>query len=230
MSHPGILPLTLLGLWGGVSAASGQEHLVSARARVDFAEGDRAHVAITYVVQATPESREVPLAGLLFGDAEISSVQVSIAGTESPVPITHRPGERMRASIPLGITALDEGPISFVLRYEVSGAAPSAGVRELRVPVLAVMWPPAEALPGIFRAELLLAPGLTVLGSFPADLREAEAGGRYVTELPVLPALLSLRVTDGGGRLRVTTILNTAVLVLLGVVLVGGWRYLKGTE
>jgi hypothetical protein len=172
----------------------------------------------------------VPLAGLLFGDAEISSVQVSIAGTESPVPITHRPGERMRASVPLGITALDEGPISFVLRYEVSGAAPSAGVRELRVPVLAVMWPPAEALPGIFRAELLLAPGLTVLGSFPADLREAEAGGRYVTELPVLPALLSLRVTDGGGRLRVITILNTAVLVLLGVVLVGGWRYLKGTE
>jgi hypothetical protein len=212
-----------------VSAASGQEHLVSARARVDFTEGDRARVAITYVVQATPESREVPLAGLLFGDVEISSVQVSIAGVESPVPITHQPGERLRASIPLGTTALDGGPVSFVLRYEVSGAAPFAGVRELRVPVLAVMWPPAEALPGIFRAELLLPPGLTVLGSFPSDLRQAEVGGPYVTELPVLPALLSLRVTDGERRLRVTAILNAAVLVLLGVVLVGGWRYLRRT-
>ena len=218
---------------GGASESSGQEHLVSARARADFTRGDRVQVAITYVVRVTPESREVPLAGLLFG-VDVSTVQVSIAGTDAPIEVTFSPGGRMSGSVPLGASAVDDGPVSFVLRYEVSeGAAATSGPRELRAPILAVMWPPAEAVPGIFSAEVLLPPELTVLGSFPADFREAEdvgeAGGRgYVAELPVLPALLSLRVTEGGGRLGITTLLDVAVLVLLGAVVVGGWRYLRG--
>ena len=218
---------------------------MSARALADFTGGDRVQVAITYVVQATPQSREVPLAGLLFGGVDLSSVQASIAGTEAPVEITRSPGGRMRASIPLGTAAGGEDPVSFVLSYEVSEAtAPSPGVRELRVPVLAVMWPPAEAVPGIFSAEVLLPSELSVLSAFPADFREVGGGrgsvgagerdgvdrGRtYVTELPVLPSLLSLRVTEGGRRLGITTILDAAVLALLGAVLLGGWRYLRRT-
>ena len=226
--------LTVLGFSVGVSESSGQEHLVSARARADFTEEDRAHVAITYVVRVTPESRAVPLAGLLFG-VNVSSVQVSIAGTDAPLDITFSPGGRIGGSVPFGPAAVEDGLVSFVLRYEVSeAAAASSGLRELRAPIVAVMWAPAEAAPGVFSAEVLLPPELTVLGSFPADFREADdvsaAGGRrYVAELSVLPALLSLRVTEGGGRLAITTILNAAVLILLGAVAVGGWRYLRGS-
>ena len=228
-----IVLLTGLALWGGVSESSGQEHLVSARARADFTDGDRVQVAITYVVRTTPGSRDVPLAGLLFG-VDLSSVQASVAGTDIPIPIASSPDGRITGSVPLGAAAADEGPVSFVLRYEVSEVAPaSPDLRELRAPVLAVMWPPVEAVPGVFSAEVFLPSELTVLASFPADFREAqdagEAGGRrYVADLPVLPALLSLRVTEGGGRLGITALLDFAVLVLLGAVVVGGWRYLRG--
>lgn len=223
--------LLVVALVATASEAWGQEHLVSAKARVDFSNGDPAQVTITYVVRPAPGTDAVPLAGLLFGGVELRSVRVRVAGSTAPIVLDRTDAGRVTGSIPLLGSALGEMAISLVVSYEVMGASSEAeGVLDARVPILAVTWPPAEALPGTFTAEVLLPGGLTVFESFPADLREAgEAGDvvRYVTELPVLPSLLSIRAAEGGRLLTTTTLMDVAVLILLGSVALMGWAYLR---
>ena len=214
---------------------SSQEHLVDARASLDWAGADVVRVSIRYRVQPVDGLSEVPLAGLLFGGSELSGVRVVVADLARTIELSRSPGGRVTGSIPLSRFPATDEPISLELLYDVIQAGSHAdGVWRWRIPILAVMWPPLFARPTTFTLEALIPAEYSLLESFPTNLRDAGEDGarrRYVTEAPVVPALVSLRVAEGKGRMTAAGFLNVAVPILLfGSMSILGWRYLKEGE
>ncbi len=123
-------------------------------------------------------------------------------------------------------------PFTFELVYQVEGAKEGDGKLALyRIPILAVAWPPEEALPETFTVVVEVSDTLTVYESFPSGLREVETAlgvPRYRLSLPVIPALVSLRTSRGpppAGTLP--RFLDLFVLLLLAGVGALGWRRLR---
>jgi hypothetical protein len=229
--------LVLLGLLSPGLSLSGQEqHLVDAQARLDWTGNDIVRVSIRYRVEPGDGPLEIPLAGLLFGGAKLSEVRTVLAGSTRAIDLSHSPGGRVTGSIPLSQVPRADEPISLELLYDVAqaGSASGGSDRVWRIPILAVTWPPVEARPETFTLEALIPTEYTLLESFPTGLRYGGENGRrtrYVTTVPVVPALVSLRVTEGERRMTVTGLLNVAVPILLfGGMSILGWRYLKKEE
>ena len=214
---------------------AGQGRLISAHARADLTPTGGPTLVIDYTVAGDPGAATVPLVGLAFGGARFRDVRATAASLgELDVSLEARTDGRLvgGVALPAGLAAGE--PFSFSLSYEIEGATEREGGLTLhRLPILAVGWPPDEALPETFTVEALVADGLTVYESFPSGMRASGREGaaqRYRLALPVIPALVSLRTSRGSPPLNtLPRALNLLVIVLLAGFALLGWRHLRET-
>jgi hypothetical protein len=107
------------------------------------------------------------------------------------------PSGMLVGTVPLPAPARPDDVVVLRLRYRVVREGTATGAGPVRVPMLAVPWPPAEALPGTFSARVDLPAGTRLEEGFPASWAGEAAApddlARYRAELPVLPAFVSFR-------------------------------------
>ena len=216
---------------------AGQGYLVGAelRAALEHDPG-QAEVRIRYRLRPDSAGAEVRLAALPVAGVQLVEVSADVGGAgRSPLLLTRRvdgpAAGRLEGHIrlPAGTPAGSE--VSLDLYYRV--IAPTTGSpvsRRIELPVLAVLWVPERAVPGVFRGTVSVHPGLEIGAAFPADLgrdpgRIREDGGHeYAFDLPVAPALLAFTLRTGSAFPFLEAFLDlTAALAIL---LFGwaGWR------
>lgn len=210
----------------------GQDYLSNAKIFMDLTDDDVAQVSIHYKVIHDNDQSEIPLAGLLFGSGEVSDVKALFADSTQIVKLFQTSGGRITGSITISQISRIEGKSDLELIYDVHQAKTLIGdLWSWRIPILTVMWPPVVARPGTVTIETLMPLGYSVIESLPINLRilgENEGGGRYVTEMPAMPALVSIRATEKGGRITIMGVLNLAVPILLfGSISFFGWRHMR---
>ena len=200
------------------SPAAGQGRLVSAElaARLDAVE----HVVtvhIRYKIQPHGKS-EVPLAVVRFGEVALENVRAN------DVPITlvlDATGLRPTATVALPV----QDTVSLNITYDVR--IPEVEPRRIRIPIVAVLWPPQQAVAGAVVARVSLPSGTVPFDAFPSTLRRAsdtESANTYTTELHVVPALITFSVASRAPWPSAIT--GIELMVCAGLVLVGiiGWR------
>lgn len=166
-------------------------------------------VELTYRLRPDPGLERIPIRALPVRG--VRAVGPTARVWEDPVSFSlDVDGSGMLVgTVPLPAPARPDDVVVLRLRYRVVREA-EAGDGPVRVPVLAVPWPPAEALPGTFSVRVDLPAGTRMEEGFPASWSvDAEAPtedlARYRAELPVLPAFVSFRaggVGATGGRPR----------------------------
>ena len=232
--------LRSLGLAGGLLALAapvsvlGQSRLIEARARIDATVAAVIRVEIDYVVnvdEADGGGGAIPLEGLAFRPSRVESVVAWIDGTPVEVVLESTGVGRLIGSVSIGRSR--SGRVPLRVAYEVTQGFEGDDPYRIRIPILAIGWPAADALPGVFEAEALFSSELKVFEAFPSGLIQAGvvgSVGRFVLELPAVPALISMRATSGplpfGGLVQM---LDGLVLLALLATAVLGWRHFRGT-
>lgn len=191
-------------------------------------------VRLVYRLRVPSGVHAVPLSALEMGDTRLEPVQARLDGS-APRTVAWEPGDgparRGRLALP-GDLAGDS--LRLELSYRVRAAVEDRdGDLRARLPVVQVAWPPEEALPGTFRARAILPDTLHVTGTFPTvlgDLRRGADGGEraYAFDLQVVPGVVVVEMTAGEAPLLTFARgLDAAVLLLLAVLGVAGWRALR---
>jgi hypothetical protein len=224
----GLTGLALLAVASAVSPAmqAAQGSLVRGDASATvFGDGAPARVALRYVLRPGAGATEIPLTVLLFGTA-LTDVQARVDGAAAALelrPVDSRVRLRGVLALPGGSNA---DSVVIELLYGVTGAA-ARGDR-IRLPILAVTWPPAGARPGTFRGRVEVSAGLIAYNAFPSVLRalpSSDSSPTYGFDLPVVPAVLAFDLKSGDRpMITLATVLNAGVLLMLVVFGWTGWR------
>lgn len=215
----------------GPTVLAAQGNLVSARAHVDLTGHGPPSLRIEYVVTWEGPPEDVPLEGLAFGGARASGVRALAGGRELDVSLRESRRGRISGEVAPPLDVEPGRPFRFTLHYRVEGAEEHDGSRTLiRLPVLAVAWPSEQALAETFTVDLVVADSLTVYESFPSGMRAIEGpprARRYALDLPVVPALVSVRASSTAMPLATLPLaLDALVLALLAGFGMLGWRRL----
>lgn len=207
------------------ATGAGQAVVESVRLVADLDVGDAAAaVRVVYELAGLrPEDGSVPVRGLLFHgtalervEAEGTTVTLDAASPRAPVArITVRPGRDGRATLDL--------------RYRVAGAVAINGVEaRVRIPVLAPGLPPADGTPGFFEGSVRGPAAWRVSEGFPSTVRRGEVPGAWAVDLPVVPAMVSLRArTDGTWRPGLAGLLDAVALAALVAFFVAAGRQMR---
>jgi hypothetical protein len=136
----------------------------------------------------------------------------------------------VRVDLPLALVPGGD-PVVIILRYTVpSPPITEAGVR-LRVPVVATLWTPVAALPGLVRVTVEVPSGIAVWNPFPSTLRAGRTRDHvtvYATDLPTVPALLAFDVRQGvAPRIPLAVLLDAGVVAFLILFALAGWRHVR---
>ncbi len=186
-------------------------------------------VEIRYEARARGET-SLPLAVLDFAGITVEMLEATVDGVATDVALTSSagPGGRATSNVAIQPQSATDSSTDITLRYNVRLPAIGAARSRVRIPVVAALWPPAEPRPGTVRTEVQLPVGFGVWNAFPASLRDAPSNpGTMVhsADLPVLPALVSFDVRRGSApAIPFATVLDTLVLVFLGLFMMLGWR------
>jgi hypothetical protein len=209
-------------LWA-VPAAAQQGRLRAGYLEAAYAAG-LTQMRLRYEVEADAGARQVPVSLLDFSGAAVEAPRFRVSGADVPVPLQAESHGRRIGNVP--IDAATAGNVIIEIEYAVR----SLDSRRVRLPLVAVLWPPAQALPGVFTGELRLDGGLAAFNTFPATLREgnAQAGARaYTLSMPVLPAVVSFHIAEAAPAFTLAGILD-AVVVLLTLAFCGLlWRQFR---
>ncbi len=211
------------------SPAVAQGFLVSANFRADALAAGPVRVEIDYVLVVGQQISELPLEGVAFAGSRLTDVAATLDGVPLLVELQSESNGRLsgRIEVPSG----SERRLAVRLTYRVSPSSGEVDATRLILPVLALGWPPQEALPGTFRAQVTLPVGLSTFESFPAGLVAGEplaSGGRvHSLELPVVPALIRIRSGQGAIRFNLPLVMDVLVLGLFLMLGVKGWRAMR---
>lgn len=232
-----ILPaLLLLGAAIPAAADAPQEgDLVSARLAAEWRDGGEVRVRIDYLVH--PDS--IQMSGIpvtvLEPSARMEDLTARVRGRRVELEWLETRGRHRGGRILVPPSLQEPGPsgrseLELLLTYTVRGAVG----RRIELPLVAVAWPPSEATPGTFFAEVRLPAGVSLYDAFPSGLRpwpdssRSWPGAVYRAELPVLPAMLGFTTREGPAPLvtagRAVDAGVVLVLLLLGW---AGWRHLR---
>ena len=221
---------------------------VAGRAASQEEVGPALHSALL-VADATEADARVTITYSLRVPAGVERVPLTVLSPEPTAlaALTVRPHARVRSSeLPASPTAQRSGALELepsrqtedleiALSYTVTAATTADGDRSrVILPVVAVDWPPAQALPGTFRARVQLPLDMVAYEAFPTPsdglAREGTDPGPTELELSVLPAYVSVRARRGGApALSVPGVADAAVVVLLLVLGFWGWRTLQSS-
>lgn len=191
------------------------------------AGGTDAEVRIEYTVARGRQDADPVRVELLgFGPAAVDSVGVEADGRA--IRLAPEAGSMRAGTFTLPPARTDAEEVRVSLAYRVAGAVERSGpdVR-VRVPVLVLDLPPAPGGGPVFHGSVRLPDTWSVSGAFPTGLA-SDGEGSWEVDLPVVPALVSLRGrSDGAWRPGLPQALDALALVLLlGFGLVG-WRHLR---
>lgn len=201
---------------------------------VDATENE-ARVSITYVLHVPGGIDRIPITLLTPEPALVGDLTTVGGGRVSLGEMPLSPTAQRTGWLALTPAAQAED-LDVTVTYLVANATTLDGDRSRTVvPVLAVDWPVAEALPGTFQARIQLPQDMVAYETFPtATGGLALAGtdpGPSEVELSVLPAYLSIRARQGSAPLfsvpRATDLFVVLVLVAMGV---WGWSRLGSTR
>ena len=236
---PALLALVLLGGVAPPPGVGGQE-VVTARVLVDLTGDAVARVRTEYGLRwpAGASPGHVPVQLLRFGDVRVDSARARLEDRGRWVPlalpeIRHR---ILRDSLLPG--ALASGPqFRLEVDYTLDGVLEEGEGIRWRIPILQVGRGAAEALPETFRARIRLPEGVRVYESFPTGVRPAQEEGAGTgastvrVDLQVVPGVLTLRARrEDHTILPPLALLDGAVVLLLGVLGMAGWRYMARLE
>ncbi|HET9986697.1 MAG TPA: hypothetical protein VFQ38_24175 [Longimicrobiales bacterium] len=211
----------------GRAAATQEGQLLHAvlRATVDE-DAASVEVQLDYTVRAPAGTTQVPLAVVLFPNASVAVAEATSPVGNVTVELAGE-GERWTGVLRLAQPLAASGELPFQLRYRVF----QRGGPRVEVPVVAVLWRPAEPRSATFTGDVLAPAGLALYEPFPSGLEPAleESGQqRYHVELPAVPALLAFSVASGSAPwLTLGNVLNGAAVVLALAFSAAGWRYLR---
>jgi hypothetical protein len=233
---------------GAAMTAQGRLERATFRASIP-ADSGHAAVHITYVVASARSAGDsVPVTLLRFDGASVRNIITRVNSTA--VDPTLRASDsplRLRGLVPLGTgepgAPLDPDPAgathsSFVIdiTYEVAIVSREPAY-PIRLPILAVMWPPDPALPGTFQGEVTVPPGLRIYDPFPASLQPvaASAGSattgdvmRYAVDLPVLPAMIAFHLAQVDQPvITMANVLDVFVLLAIAIIWTFMWRQFR---
>ncbi len=212
--------LALLTVAPGTVAAQGR--LLRAELTAELPDATApAEVRIRYHVLPGGQ-KELPLAALRFGSSRIEGIAARWNDVLLEFSGLDTTGSRIAGNVQLPETRTPTDSVTIDVAYTVFASV--NGHARVQLPVLAVLWPPAEARPGTFVARLTVPDGYTAYDALPSHLR-TDATGSYATELSVLPAVVSFSITRGTApRFSLRTVLNGSVLLALAIFVVFAWR------
>lgn len=233
--------------------------LLEARLRADLGSlvrvgggGPALPVTLEYRLEPAGEGH-VPLAALDFGEARVVGLRARLGGAtpgqtappgaapseggsagEDELPVRRVEGPAGRARWEIELTSDLPERITVTVSWLVTGGVDEAGPElSVVVPIPALLWAPAEPLPGTFVARVAAGPGARIMEAFPTTFvsQPREDGSVLLEgELPVLPSVLRLRLDrEGGMAVRPVRLLDGAVAALfLALALFGGLRLARG--
>jgi hypothetical protein len=184
--------------------------------------GAAAEVRVTYELRGVAAGDSVDVAALDVGDAAVGALRAGAAG--APVPFAPVFGARRAARVP--VSGGPDGSLRLELAYTVP--IPSGGPSLVaHLPVVTVDLAPERARAELFRAELRVPPSWTVTEGFPTTMRAGREAGTQAASLQVVPALVTVRASTGGGtRLGLVQLLDAIAVVALLAFGAAGWRAL----
>jgi hypothetical protein len=201
---------------------------------VSVVEPTRADIVLRYVVRPAG-SRAVPVTALAFAPATFVDLGVTIGGRALPLaldPGAGRSARKLAGDVPLSAGVADT--VAFEIRYAIVLPEPDERESRIRLPVVAVMWPPAEALPGTFAVTLDVPAGTHVRSAFPSLMRETTLTPHtrsYGADMQVLPSMIAFDMGVGDPpRVTLEAMLDTGVIALLLLFAVLGWRHVRAQE
>ena len=161
-------------------------------------------VELTYRFVLSPEATALDFTILEAKGASIDHMTVE----GQPLALDRAGAPLLRGRVPVSA-----GTDSVTFRYLVTGTT---------VPVVVLGLAPEEARPDTFSASLRIPDGMHVVESFPTGL--VAVADEYRLELPVVPAFVSLTVSDHP-TISVPAIVDGAALAIL--VMVGALVFLR---
>ena len=194
-----------------------------------FAESGMAFVSMNYRLEVDPETNAVPFTLLLFAPAHVEEISAQVNEEVLPVRLTNAGAPRLEGEIELPAALASSGQVSLDVLYIVTDAVreEGAGVR-VTLPMLAVDWAPAEARPGVFRAEVTLPEGMVAREIFPATPSGGTTPGVARASLQVVPAVVQVRARpEGSLGLSLPGVLELLVLVAVIVCGMAGLRFVR---
>jgi hypothetical protein len=163
--------------------------LVRAQLTADLTSAADIAVQLQYTMRVDSGAERVPLALLRWRGVSVDELQASVQGEPVALQFTEQ-GRRTSGWIELP-SRLQQRELHIELQYHVRSAAPGPRVR---IPVLAVLWPPADARPGVFTAEVRMRSERRAARAFPTSLRSVPAGGPYHASLQVVPSIIAFSI------------------------------------
>ena len=186
---------------------------------------------VSMVYRLAPEGEgSVDFGSIRFDGGWIANVR-AFAG-ERELSFRTTSGSESRLDGVVELPAEIDGPFELRLDYEVHGTAQD---QPLILPFLVAGWPPHESSPQAFHAEVQLPANRFVRDSFPTEFERGVSVDRTADlqvlrfELPVVPAMIRLELSDRAPLVGVGRGLDLAALALLTVVALLGWRRLRET-
>ncbi len=200
-------------------SAAAQGRLQSAVMHVDSRAGPETIVRIEAVLSPNGAT-VVPVAAVRFdGDSPLNPAFNIDGNPVAGVPAAAARAGRPAWDVPIPEVLRSSERIRLVVDYRV--VAGDMATR-IRLPVVAVLWPPASAAAGTFRAEVRLPAGVTAFDAFPSTFRIT--GDTLITTLHVLPALVSFHMASARPWASAAIGVELGVLALLIVISWIGWR------
>ncbi|WP_143517448.1 hypothetical protein [Pseudonocardia sp. MH-G8] len=190
-------------------------------------EGDSAVVELRYVFTAGPgvagPVETVPFTALRFGPEPISEVHARTLDGRPLHTTVAADDRRTTVHVAPQVPLAAGQELELVLGYRVARAARTSGDELIcEVPVLAPQWAPADSTPGVFTANLLLAPGYDYVEGFPSTpARVSRQDGRTLVAFDVSTAPALIRAVSTSGTPAVLTYDRIAQGIIV-VLLIGG--------
>ncbi len=195
----------------------------------DARETDAAFVSMNYRLEVGKETAAIPFTLLLFAPATVGEISAQAGGEVLPLRLTDDSAPRLEGEIELTDALSGSEQVSLDLGYWVEDAvrADGEGVRVV-LPMLAVDWSPAEALPGMFEAEVTLPEGMEAREIFPVTPSGGATPGVARASLQVLPAVVQVRaLPEGSVGISLPGVLELLLLAAVIACGMAGLRYVR---
>ena len=217
------------------AAAGAQPALEQVRVEAHVA-AERPALTVTMDYLLRPGgSVEVPFTALPFTPAQLTAIRAFHEDRELTVRLDGSQAVRLEGVLLLPVSTAGQETVRVRLRFEViDGLSAGTSDWQILIPLVVVGWPPVEASPETFVADVSLAGGAEVYRSFPTRSRRVEGSGEdgtnvYRFTLPVIPSVLRLAASTAG---RPTFTFERAIDLLAVALLAGlailGWRRFRG--
>ncbi|HSM59906.1 MAG TPA: hypothetical protein VK849_03870 [Longimicrobiales bacterium] len=219
-----LLAAALAGCAGLTPPVAAQETVRSVRMSADLTRGG---ATVTVEVELEGARPGATLSATILDFGEASAAELAVGSDGAPGALSVLQGTARSATLPVEPGAV--GSQWVVATYQVAHAVTVDGPwLRAHVPVLSVDRAPAEARPGLFRAELRVPPEWSVTEGFPSRFATSDEPGVYAVELPVVPSVISFRGrSDGAWRPGVPLLLDLLAGVIILAFSTVGLRHLR---